>query len=570
MRAPVTRVTAVAFAALLLAALPAAAPAAARLVYRGTVLPPRQVQALAEEALRSPRDPAALTALLGELVTRLQNLGYLDARATAALDTVGEPGLALEVVEGPRYRLGTVSIHAPSPPDSAAFASALALTPGTWASPAAIAEALDHAARVVSDQGYPYAQLGLDGWEPDSGRVRLRLGAARGPQVTISRVEIEGLKVTRTALAEKSMGRLRGLPYNRAAAFAARDRLAQLELFRSVTFQGLEGEGDWSQARLLYRVEEPSYNRFEGVVGVQGEAGTVGLARLELGNLLGTGRAVGLSWESRGHGVVHFAAHAAEPLVFGTPFRLEGRLEQQVQDTLYVRTRWGARGVYALSGQDRVEAGFEQERVVQTGGLVEEAQLQSTVFAIEHAALDAPLAPRRGVRTRWAAAQSFKREHLRPPGTRSARASAVEARTEWHRPLSEGSGFTLELHAAGRFSSERVLPVFERYPVGGAASLRGFDEEAFRVDRYALSRLEWRWFMGAAGQRAFLFWDHAWMGSRDPLPAGGDRFESLHRDGVGCGLRLQAAGGLVGVDYGLETGRPPLEGKIHLQLISNF
>ena len=115
-----------------------------------------------------------------------------------------------------------------------------------------------------------------------------------------------------------------------------------------------------------------------------------------------------------------------------------------------------------------------------------------------------------------------------------------------------------------------MLPLFERYPLGGAASLRGHDEQAFRVDRYALARLEWRWFLGAGGERVFLFWDHAFMGTRLPLAGGGDRLERLHRDGVGFGLRLDAAAGTVGVDYGLEPGRAPLDGKIHLRLVSAF
>ncbi len=136
--------------------------------------------------------------------------------------------------------------------------------------------------------------------------------------------------------------------------------------------------------------------------------------------------------------------------------------------------------------------------------------------------------------------------------------------------MGRAAGLSLELTGAGRLSSQRVLPLFERYAMGGAASLRGYDEETFRVDRYALSRLEWRWFLGRGGQRAFVFWDHAVMGTRLALPEGGDRLEVLQRDGAGFGLRLEAAGGLVGVDYGLEPGRPPLEGKIHLQLVSTF
>jgi hemolysin activation/secretion protein len=268
--------------------------------------------------------------------------------------------------------------------------------------------------------------------------------------------------------------------------------------------------------------------------------------------------------------VVHFGARYAEPLVFGTPLRVEGAFEQQVQDTLFVRTRWGARGQLAISGQERIEAGYEQERVVQERGAVEQARTQSTVFALERSTLDAPLGARRGGRVRITASQSFKSERLRPSGKRSARSSAVELRGEWHRALGRRSGLALELQSAGRFSSERVLPLFERFPLGGAAGLRGYDEEAFRVDRYGLARLEWRWFLGPGGQRAFVFWDHAHAGTRVERPEGGDRFETFGKDGLGFGLRLEAAGGLVGLDYGLEPGRAPLEGKIHLQLISTF
>jgi outer membrane protein assembly factor BamA len=560
---------AVAVAAGLMSALPGLA-ADARLEYRGLVLPSRQVAALARPALAAPGDSAALGGFLGGLVARLQAQGYLDARATAAWDTVAGRTLRVDLAEGRRYRLDRVGLNTPSSGDSARLARVLGLKPGQPASPAAVREAVERVLGDAVDHGYPYVLLGVSAWETDSSGVRLMLSGGLGPLVTVSRIRFEGLRVTQPRLIEKSMGRLTGLPYSRATAEAAPARAMQLGLFRSVTLVGLEGEGDWSKGHLVYRIEEPRYNRFEGAVGVQGEAGAVGVVRLDLENLLGTGRAVGLNWESRGRGVVHLGGRYAEPLVLGAPLRLEAAFDQQVQDTLFVRTRWGARARLALSGQDALEAGYEQERVVQERDVVEQAQTQSTVFALEHTTLDAPLAPRRGARVRIGAGQSFKSEDLRPAGRRSARSSAADVRGEWHRLLTAGSGITLEIQSAGRFSSERVLPLFERYGLGGAASLRGYDEEAFRVDRYALARLEWRWFVGAGGQRVFVFWDHARAGTRVPLAGGGDRFDVMDRDGVGFGLRLEAAGGVVGLDYGLEPGRPPLEGKIHLQLVSEF
>jgi outer membrane protein assembly factor BamA len=547
----------------------AVAAPAPRFEYRGQALTPRQAQSIFEPALRSPADSAALSRSLADLVARLQDLGHLDARARASWDSAGGPALVVRADEGPGYRLRAIRLVAPSAQDSMRFAGALGLSVGDRASPRAVGDAVERSLRAVVDHGHPYAEFGVSGWDADSGGVGLRLSGALGPRVTVTRARIDGLRTTREGFAQKAMGRLAGLPYNRAASIAARDRLAQLGLFRSVTLEGLAGEGDWSLAQLVYKVEEPRYNRFEGVVGVQGEAGTVGLARLDLGNLGGTGRAVSMRWQSRGRGLADFGARYAEPLVLGTPLRLEASLDQQVQDTIYVRTRWGGRAGLARSGQERFEAGYEEERVVQAQGEVEEASMQNTVFALERATLDPPLSPRRGSRVRIEAAQVFKRERLRPGGRRTAQASAVEAHGEWSLPLAAASGAALEVTGAGRFSTQRVLPLFERYPVGGAASLRGHDEEAFRVDRYALSRLEWRWFLAEA-QRVYLFWDHAWMATRLPLAAGGDRFEVLHRDGIGFGMRLEARGGLVGVDYGLEPGRAPLEGKIHLRLVSTF
>ena len=550
---------------------------AAALEYRGAVLAPREAQSLAAAALRAPGDSAALASLLGQVVARLEARGYVDARASAAWDPA-RTRLRLETREGPLFHVCSVAIETQSRGDSAAFGGALGLRPGDPASPAAAGEAGERALRAVAEDGYPYASLGLSRFEIDTSGaaagaqpgVHVRYAGARGPRVTISRVRIVGLKVTRPRVAERSVGRLAGQPWNEAAAQAGRERLAQLGLFRNVSFEGLEGEPDWSRARLVYRVEEPRYNRFEGVAGLQGAAGAAGLATLELGNVLGTGRLAALHWESSGRGRSDFEARYAEPLVLGTPLRLEGAVQQQIQDTLYARTSWGGTGSVALGGQERAEAGYQQERVVQEHGEMERAEIQSTTFALERNALDEPRAPRRGTRVRIEASQSFQRQILRPAGERSSRASALRIDGEWHRPLARAAGLSWEIDAAGRLSSAGALAIFERYPLGGAATLRGYDEEAFRVDRYVLSRLEWRWFLGPRGQRAFLFWDHATMATRVAQPDGGAPLAVANREGVGFGLRLEAAGGLVGVDYGLEPGRPPLEGKIHLRLVSTF
>jgi translocation and assembly module TamA len=556
--------------ALALAALLApAATAGARIDVRGVVGSPRMVEAAFAPALRAPRDSAATAAALANLIAGLEDQGHLDARADAAWDSAASV-LRVTVAEGPRYRWATVIIDGATRQDSARFAASLGIAPGQIASPTALTEAVSRAVRESADRGHPYATLGVRVLRWDSAGAHVRLTGSEGPAVTISRVRLDGMRATRPALVQRAMGRLEGSAFSQSQAIVARDRLRQLGIFSAVEYRGLEGEGDWGKGQLVYQVEEPHYNRFEGAFGVQGDRRAVGVASLQLDNLAGTGRALALRWEARGRGVAEFAANYAEPLLFGAPLRGEVAIDQHEEDTLYTRTRWGGRLGFTLSDRQRVIAGYTQERVVQALGEVEEADLQTTEFTLERDARDASDDPRHGHRLRVTAAQIWKSERLRPPGRRSAHASAVEALTEWYRPLSARSGFALELSGAARFSSQRVLPIFERYAVGGAASLRGQDEQAFRVDRYGLSRLEWRWFLGGGGEHVFLFWDHALMGTRLALPAGGDTFQTLEKDGVGFGLRLHAAGGIVGVDYGLEPGSAPLDGKIHLRLISTF
>jgi outer membrane protein assembly factor BamA len=546
-----------------------AAAAGPRLDYRGSVPTPGEAEALLAPALRSPPDTTALSAALGALVERLEAEGYLDARAHARW-VPGDPArLELDVVAGERYRVRSIVVQALAPGDSLLLVRSLGIARGDWASPPRVSQAVDAALRAVVDSGYAYAQLGVSGWDADSSGLALSLSGGLGPRVAITSVRFEGLRVTRPALLRKVAGRLAGFPYNRSAAEAARDRVDQLGLFRRVDLVGLEGEGDWSRAALVYRVEEPAFNRFEGAVGAQGAAGLVGLARLDMENLAGTGRALGVSWESSRRRVANFSARYAEPLLFGAPIRLEGTLEQQVQDTLYTRTRWGASARLALSAEERIEIGYEQDRVVQEFGSVEQAGTQTTRFGIERRKLDSRSVPRRGTVLGVSASQSFRREVLRPAGRHSARSSAVELAAEWHRPLAARSGVALELRGAGRFSSERVLPFFERYPLGGATTLRGYDEEQFRVDRYALSRLEWRWFPGGADAFTFLFWDHAAAATRLETP-GGDRLQRLQRDGVGFGISLETGTGRIRVDYGLAPGASPLDGKIHLRIVSAF
>jgi len=545
------------------------AHAAATLVYQGGgAVSDRMAEAELRPALRQVGDSLALARAVESLLDRYQQAAYLDARVERA-EWRGE-SLYVQVVPGARVHWRQIRIDAPSPAESVLVASVLDVRAGDPASPEALGATLDRALSGLEGHGRPYAQLTVRTMEGHDGAGQVVIGAVLGPEVIVTAVRFDGLEVTRPDLAQKVVGRMVGKPYDPAAAEAGRQRLEDLGLFRRVQVAPLEGETDWTRAHVVYQVEEPTYNAFEGALGFQGQNNLAGLAHLGLGNLLGTGRAIDLRWENRGSGISEFTARYGEPMLLGSRLGLELNLLQNVQDTLYTRTQWGGRLRIPLHGHEGADAGYTHERVVADNGEVEEANLQTTRFGLDSDRRDDRDAPRRGMRVRLEGAQTHKTERLRPAGERSFDESSFEWRGEWHRPISRPAGLAFEWIAAGRFSSQPVLPDYERYPVGGARSLRGYNEEAFRVDRYVLLRSEARLFAGANGQRVFAFFDQAWMQTKTAPTPGVFDTQRLWKTGVGVGMRLDSRAGRIGVDYGLEPGRAPLEGKLHLLLESRF
>ncbi|MFI5371167.1 MAG: hypothetical protein ACHQ52_06375, partial [Candidatus Eisenbacteria bacterium] len=446
------------------------AAAASRFEVVGHVLPAHQAEGLLADP-RGRADSSAVAAGLARLVGALQDLGYLDATARAeriGADTT-QTRWRVTVTEGERRRLAEIRLDAGARADSTLLRDALGLETGGWASPHALGDAVEHALDVAATRGYPYAELGVTGFDWDSGGARVRIGGALGPLVIVSSVRFEGLTTTRPSLVRQTMGPLEGRPYNPVTAEDAAVKLRQLGLFRQVTFAGLESGGDWSRGDLVYKIEEPRYNAFEAAMGLQGPAGArevVGLARIELGNLAGTGRAAALHWRSDGPGLQNFDASYREPMILGQPWALELGLSEQLQDTLYTRSRIGARVAMRLEPRRRLELSYEQERVVTTLGDANEATTQITGAALESDQRDDPVIPRRGLRGRVEGGQWFKTASLRVGGTSHAHLTTGRALLEWHRPLGSGehprAGLAWELSAAGVFSSAPVLEDYER------------------------------------------------------------------------------------------------------------
>ena len=130
----------------------------------------------------------------------------------------------------------------------------------------------------------------------------------------------------------------------------------------------------------------------------------------------------------------------------------------------------------------------------------------------------------------------------------------------------------IELHGAAVWGfetqlasdSDIVIPPTELFYLGGATTLRGYDEDWFSGPRRVYANIEYRYLVGPDSQ-IFVFTD---LGAVTLL-ATPSVFDRL-RVGYGFGARLESKGGILRLNYGLAAGDSLLRGKIHVSLGASF
>lgn len=534
----------------------------------------------ARRLLAIPNGVAPDSARVAEGITRLikalEDEGFLLAR----IDSVGAPvehrapgvapvPLVVWCDPGPRHMVGQVTWEGLSRVTPGEASTASGLVPGAPFRPGQLSSGFDRLLGVYADRASPEARVVLLDLERKGSEVRLLLRVFEGDSVIVSDAVFRGARSTKQSVLEKCVRDAVGLPYNRARLLAARRRLVDLGVFRSVGEPELEPTGP-GRARAVFPVEEGTSSAFDGAVGYQGEGSTVtGLVDLMLGNLGGTARQAALRWEGRGAGVSEFRLGYAEPLLFGLDLRGDLGFQHHVEDTLYARTRGQARFSFGVASGARFWLLFAADRTVLDDGPTESSTTGSTEAGFESDRRDDSLRPRRGYKVSLASSSIFKREALRPDG--SARATQIYAwlRSQENWFVTRATGVRLEVDGALRLSNEAVIPYYDLDPVGGATSLRGYREQEFRASRWGVARFEYGVFPQAGG-RAFAFVDQGLMYRPFFTSEGVPDSETLYRMGYGAGFELPSGLGVLGLSLGWGQGDGPLDGKLHVRLTNRF
>ncbi len=524
--------------------------------------------------------------------------------------------ITVRIVEGKQVRVGVVTLKigsAVAPRFSETdIRQVLGLREGTRFTQAALEGGIEQIQQLYSEHGYPKVEVEPTGFQFVSARgsVDFQLNVREGSPIQIGEVKVTGLKKTKKRVVLREILVKSGERFDQRKIDRSYRRLRNLGYFYSINPNVLEASEKADIINFHARVTEARTGRLSGVIGYAPPASDVDAAPQVTGvlearetNLLGTGRQVSFYWKTGLRKTLRFAYE--EPWIAGKPIAAGvgyGTVAQRnpyteaVSEEQYARLSGKANfgrffeGVLTV-GYIRLnvpEAGF-----VSGGATVLDAGPEPSVSGALPVGVSKPDAERSaGLPTDVAsvldASSHYKgtkysltieltrdtRDYFLNPtrGRRDSLAFEVSRsdfrlRKVWlslqqYFPTWQNQTVALGLHGAVAWGTR--FPPTELFYLGGANTLRGYDEDWFSGPRRVHTSLEYRFLVGRSSQ-VFIFTD---MGAVT-LVERPSVFERL-RIGYGFGARLESRGGILRLNYGLAAGESVLRGKIHVNLGASF
>ena len=511
--------------------------------------------------------------------------------------------ISIKIVEGKRVRTGRISLVGNERFSEAEIRGQLGLQQGKPFTSIGFEAGIARIQTLYSEQGYPKVEIAPKDFRfsPETGTVDFQLNISEGAQVQIGEVKVSGLKKTKTEIILREIPIKPNQRFDQRNIDASYRRLRNLGYFYQVNPNVLEVGETEDKINFHAQVTEAKTGRLSGVIGyappdseTDAAPQLTGVFEARETNLLGTGRQANFYWKSGLLKILRLGY--SEPWIFGKPVTIGieyGQFKQRSpgreqlsgisnNDTETVSEEQSG-SVSATTHFGRVfegimTLGYKRIDIPSTGlpsTLTSPFNTETSAFSDPSAVTSTESTPYSG--TKYSVAFRLTRDtrdyFLNP--TRGRRDSiAVEVsrsdfrlRKVWlslqqYFPTWQKQTIAVELHGAAAWGVN--IPPTELFYLGGATTLRGYDEDWFSGPRRVYANLEYRFLVGPDSQ-LFVFTD---LGAVTLIekPSVFDRL----RVGYGFGARLESEGGILRVNYGLAAGDSLLRGKIHVNLGASF
>ena len=534
-----------------------------------------------------PYLPSEMVAGLDQVLEKYREDGLVFASIEPDVTTIppDQVHIRLRIHEGTRVRMGEIAIEGNHLLSTDELRRVLGLRKGAPFSQAAFEQGIDKILTLYSEHGYPKAEIEPTDFRlsEEQGTIDLRLQIREGNQVRIGAVKLSGLQKTKPEVVLRELLVQAGDIFDQRKIDQSLHRLVNLGYFYEVSPFLLEEGMTPEEIIFNAKVTEARTGRFSGVIGYappttefEGAPQLTGVIEATETNLLGTGRGANFLWKS---GLLQtLKIGYTEPWAFGKPIKIGVEYSQVKQRNQFtdVESNENAASVTVGARFRRLfesSLGFSYKRIgLPTGN----TPLPATSPLI-HLPITDMADPVRQSGVKYGLTLGLTRDSrdyfLNP--TRGCLDSVAfefstgdfKLRKLWvdlrgYFPTWRWQVIALGLHGAAAWGNN--IPPTELFYLGGANTLRGYNEDWFFGPRRVHANIEYRLLVGRTSQ-FFVFTDLGTVTQVDQPTV----FDPL-RVGYGFGMRLESKGGLLRMDYGLAEGRSALEGKIHVNFGTSF
>ena len=484
--------------------------------------------------------------------------GYL----YAAIDSQNTDTQTLYASRGNRAQVGVVRLVGVSKIDSTRIR--LPLGKGDWVT----ASSLERAAEVILDhysgEGYVLAEVAIEAIIPrDSVQHDVVIRVREGIPAQLERVVLQGARRTRPAYVHHTSGLVLGQILKNFDPEEMQRKLEATGMFSRVDLPVLY-RGTDSSVVIHVPVQESPPGAFDLALGYEraegGKGALVGSGSLALRNLFGGARTLELTLNRAPGQLGYVSVHAETPLVFGLPLSLAGSFEGLQQDSTYGKRDYGAQfgywvdpsmQIFASVTREIIRPGLAGTEIVDGRQRIPVANALFVGGGIQIRQVDHALSPTRGYLLGMHAEHGQKDVEsaaLPADATREQnrlRQGRLTAQGRVYIPLSRRSlvvtGGELMLVRS------RQLDESDLFRIGGAQSLRGYDEQRFRVPFAVRTLVEFRYLLDPVTY-GFSFFDLGYLDNDK-----GSQFSGGWYPAFGAGFQLSTAAGIINFTLAVAT-----------------
>ncbi|MGA7307290.1 MAG: POTRA domain-containing protein [Rhodothermales bacterium] len=519
----------------------------------------------------------SVDSLTNALLAWYESDGYYLAKLDSVrIDSVPRPSGAVFVDAGQQTVVGNIDFSGTDAISQATLLAAMDTRSGDVLRQRVLEHDIGRLLRKYEARGFVLTSIEIVRIADDDGdgRLDVAIHVVEGPVMELGGVELLGAQRTRPSYVAHVLGLQPGTPLGRYDTDDFKRRLLETGLFADVDSIRLAVSPDQRAIMRLW-LQEDVPGSFDAAIGYlpgttqSGGGSVVGNVNILLRHVFGAGRVFDFRFNRLPGSTSRVSVHTADPFAFGLPVRIAVGFDGFQQDSTYDSRRYGLEGGLRLAEGLEVFANASRELTRPGSSQRSDVPSSDSWFAgvgFRYLRIDRRINPRQGYEIESNVESGRKR---RDPRQLAPSDLAREVIRQQRFSVKGRTFFPLKLRQVGVLGIDAKgiqspsYDIADLIKLGGAQSLRGYNEEQFSGNVVARLMAEWRYLLDRTSH-LFVFLDLGYYGAPETgtsITVTDRREEFLAGYGFGLELGTEAGQFSVSLGFNREEG---LDAKVHL------